>query len=85
MPGGKGHEDVGGDVNGEFSSGGTAKLRELFMEWLLKSYGRAPAFAKHVRTRDLPSRETTTPRDQSGIRALIVFLGRNNTKRLMSS
>lgn len=44
-----------------------------------------PAFAKHVRTRDLLSRKTAAPRDRPRSGALLVFLGRNNTKCPMSS
>lgn len=39
-PDGKGHKEDGGERR-EFLSEGTAKSRELFMEWLLKSYGWA--------------------------------------------
>jgi len=34
-----------------------------------------PAFAKHVRTRDLPSRETVVPRDQPRSVLSLFFLG----------
>jgi len=87
------------ESGGFFRAERIARSRELFMEWLLKSYGRGcPVFAKHARHRRLilsrrgkrqaaaPSPSPPPPigsAPRSG--ALVVFLGRNNTGRTMSS
>lgn len=48
----EGREWKGPTADGErFRAGGIAKSRELFMEWLLKSYRRQPPHSRKTRTR----------------------------------
>lgn len=83
----EGREWKGPTADGErFRAGGIAKSRELFMEWLLKSYRRQPPHSRKTRTR-YP--RLTRPRERENNRpeiwsALVIFLGRNNTGRSMS-
>lgn len=92
-PGGKGHvEDASGDSRARerrvFERRGREIPRAIY-GMVIEILRTGLAFAKHVHTRDLPSRETAAPRRRArpaaAIRALVVFLARNNTKLPMSS
>lgn len=66
----------------EFPSEGAAKSRELFMEWLLKSYGWV-LHSQNMLVRATchhGKRRPPLTGNRSGYAVLVVFLGRNNTR-----
>lgn len=77
---GEGHEEDGDERRVSERRG--REIPRAIYGMVIEILRMGPAFAKHARTRDLPSQETATPHGSQpvGIRVLVVFLGRNNTR-----